>query len=140
MSIKQLAESQNEANNLSSAWLRQLLTLASGALAILAGLSPHTHSNIDKYCLAATWVFLGIGIIFGSAATYLEVNLAKKIATEIRSQVSQSIHEGKGDQIKSLIVVPPNKFFLASKYIMVFSLLLSVVSLVIYAVISTLYA
>jgi len=140
MSIKQLVELQNEANLLSAAWLRQLLTLASGSLAILAGLSPHTHSNIDKYFLVATWVFLGLGIIFGAAATYLEVNRASRLVLEFRSQVELSLHAGQDGQLSSLIFAHPQKFYLASKYIMVYSLLLSVVSLVSYAVLSTLLA
>ena len=138
---KQLMELRQKRSDLEAIWYRQILTLAAGGLALLAGLGPRVPANMGntgKYFLACTWVFLGMGIIAGSAATYREVSLAKNIAEQFQNQLVQSLREGRQLSPHDLVSASPNKLFLRAKKVMIVSLLLAVCCLVGYSILATL--
>ena len=115
---------QNEAT-----WLRHILTLAGGALTLLAVLGPTPPpEGVSQYLLAATWAFLGIGIASGAAATYLDVDRAKK-STEMLLQMLK----GHSPPVRSR-----NIYLLLCKHVMIVSLLAAVLCLAGYAIINTL--
>ena len=140
MSVKQLIELRQKQADAQATWERQVVTVASGALALLAGLGPPTPTGVGKYFLAATWVFLGLGIVFGAAATYLHVSAAKNLANKFQEQLLNSIQNEKDLSPNVPIVAHPNKIYSLSKPVMVVSLLLAVCCLVTYAVITTIGA
>ena len=140
MSAKQLIELRQKQADLQANWDRQAVTLASGALALLAGLGPPTPAGFEKYFLAATWVFLGLGIVSGAAATYLHVSAAKNLANKFHEQLLNSIQNDRELSPNVPIVAHPHKVFSWSKPLMVISLLLAVCNLVAYAVITTIGA
>ena len=79
--IKQYAYLISKGHEIEATWLRQILALAAGALALLAGLGPYVPpEGPSKYFLATTWVGLGLGIIFGAVATYIDADRATKSA------------------------------------------------------------
>ena len=120
------------------AWLRQILTLAAGALALLAGLGPEVPADgLARLLLAATWACLGVGIIAGAAATYVEVDRARASADVFGEQISRELDM---KPTRSLIPVPTNRLFLLCKPLMVVSLLAAVVCLTGFAIITTLAA
>ena len=130
-----IAKDRNERQ---SAWYRQLLTLTSAGLALLVGLKPVIPPDGPaKYFLAAAWAFLGLGILFGAAATYSEVSLARRLASGFQKQLLQDLERGEGPSTKP-IYANPHKFFSVSKVVMVISLILAVVSLVTYSILNTL--
>lgn len=137
MNIEQLIDLRQQEADLQANWHRHILTLASGALALLAGLGPPTSTGIEKYFLACTWVFLGIGIIAGAAATYVHVSSAKNLADDFQKQLLRSIRENRSLSPNVPIVANPRGFYSLSKPVMVGSLLLAVRSLVTYSVIIT---
>jgi len=140
MSVKQLIELRQKQADLQANWDRQAVTLASGALALLAGLGPPAPAGFEKYFLAATWVFLGIGIVAGAAATYLHVSAAKNLANKFHEQLLNSIRMESPLSSNVRIVAQPSRIFSWSEPVMVVSLLLAVCNLVTYAVITTIGA
>ena len=88
--LERHADLTNNAYEAEVAWLRQILTLAAGALALLAGLGPRVPPDGPaQNLLAATWALLGIGIVAGAAATYAAVSRAKWIADHFRAEIEQ---------------------------------------------------
>ena len=118
-------------------WLRQILTLSAGALAILAGLGPPVSSEgFAQYFLAATWAFLGMGIASGAAATYLVVNRANKLALSYREKLAQKTRER--DESAFVIYAPRNPWLSRCKPMMICSLLGAVLCVTAYAIVTTL--
>lgn len=128
-----------ERNELQAAWNRQLLNLAAGGLALLVGLSPEVPDlGPARYFLTASWIALGIGIVFGAGATYSEVSLAQRLAAKFQGELLKEMrgHAHMSDGIP--ISANPHWFFLRCRTVMVVSLLVAVVSLVVYACFVTL--
>ena len=138
MSLQQFAALHKEQAELQAAWYRHLLTLASGGLAFLAGIGPAIPIGIGKYFLAGTWIFLGVGIVSGAAATYLQVDLAAKLAKRFQAELQQNLREHGQPVVTSLVVANPSKLFSWSRIVMIFSLLFAVCCLVIYSVLRSL--
>ena len=118
------------------AMLRQILTLAAGALALLAGLGPDIPSDgPSKYLLATTWAGLGLGIVFGAAATYIDADRAMRSAVLFSKHLLRVIEQ---ESSSPLIPVPPNRLYALCKPLMVISLLIAVVCLTAFAITTTL--
>jgi len=132
--VEQLNALYARANELQSAWLRQLLTLAAGALAVLVGLDPPA-TGIGKWFLAMTWLTLGAGILSGALATAQEAALAKARADALRAELLRSDLEASPPQPR---VAKLPRLYVWSRATMLGSLLLSVVCLVAYAVLRAL--
>ena len=117
-------------------WYRHLLTLATGSLVIMSTfISDTPDQGMARYFQAATWVFLGIGILAGVGATYAPIsrtaNLAGKFLKELQNGEFQ-------DTPSKTISAYPSVRFLICRRLMVISLLLAVICLTVYAVITTL--
>ena len=136
--IKQYAELITKGHDVEVTWLRQVLTLAAGTLAILAGLGPDVPSEEpDKYLLATTWAGLGLGIVTGAAATYVEVNRARTAAVRFGEHLLR-ITENQNQPSSPLISIPPNRLYVICKPVMLISLLVAVACLTAYAITTTL--
>ena len=134
--IKQYAELITTGHEVEVTWLRQILTLAAGALVLLAGLGPDIPSDGPaKYLLATTWAGLGLGIVAGAAATYVEVNRAGTAAIRFGEHLLRII---ENQPSSPLISIPPNRLYVICKPLMIISLLVAVVCLTAYAITTTL--
>ena len=117
-------------------WIRQILTLAAGAFALLVGLGLDVPpEGSARYFLAATWVCLGLGVVAGGAATYLGAHFAEQDAVDAFFEA----------RLKTDTPPSPSRTFewtttLLSlcKPLMVVSLLAAVIFLATYAVMTTL--
>jgi hypothetical protein len=130
----------NERRNHSDyVWIRQILALSSGGLALLVAFQPDSVTLIQGYLLSATWVLLGLGVLSASGAAYEEVSLADNLLVSFRESLLKNL-EDEEETNKPLgpIEAKPGKLYSMCKKVMVVSLLLSVVSLVSYAVTRTL--
>lgn len=127
--LKQLLELQNKHQVLAADWLKHLLTLATGALAVLSGLRPAAAAGLESYLLAGTWLFLGTGIVFGASATFLQVHHTRRLAARFRDEMLRNIQEDR-PALSEPVIVNPNIFFSCSPPLMVGSLLLAVCCLV----------
>ena len=119
-------------------WYRHILTLACAGLALLSGLTPKVPHGCAQFFLACTWFFLGLGIIAGGAATYLEVNLANKISHQFHKALLQSLEDGTNLSATPLISANANKIFSLAKPVMLISLIIAVINLVCASIITTL--
>ena len=136
--IEQYADLVNKGLEIEVVWLRQILTLAAGALALLAGLGPEVPPDGPaRLLLAATWACLGLGIIAGAAATYVEVDRARSSANAFGEQITRELHK---KPTRKLISVRTNRVYLLCKPLMIVSLLAAVVCLAGFAIITTLAA
>ena len=136
--LEKYVELVNKGLEVEVVWLRQILTLSAGALALLAGLGPDVPPDGPaRLLLAATWASLGLGIIFGAAATYVEVDRARSSANAFGEQITRELSY---QSTKKLISVPTNKLFLVCKPLMIASLIVAVVSLTGFSIVTTLAA
>ena len=134
--IKQYAELITNGHEVEVTWLRQVLTLAAGTLVLLAGLGPDVPSDgPSKYLLATTWAGLGIGIVAGSVASYVEVNRARTAATRFGEHLLRII---ENQPSSPRISIPPNRLYVICKPVMLVSMLVAVVCLTAYAITTTL--
>lgn len=135
--LEQLMELQSRHQTLHGDWLKHLLTLAVGALTVLSSLRPEPATPIEAYLLAATWAFLGAGIIFGAAATYSQVSIAKRFARRVQEQIERDIHAGR-PVLAEPVIENASIVFSLMPPLMVLSLLSGVCSLVAFSVSATL--
>ena len=118
-------------------WLRQILTLAAGALALLAGLGPDVPSEGPaRYLLAATWACLGLGIIVGAGATYVNVHRARRYAMQYGKMLKLTLKTGEPPP--QLIPLEMNRLLLLSKPMAMVILLAAVLCLTGYSIAVTL--
>ena len=119
-------------------WYRHLLTLAVGALVLLGSLVSDTPApGMVRYLLAATWFFLGLGILSGAATTYIEVYRAGALDKNYAEEISKRM---EGIKTKHIVSAEPNRFLEACKWVMLISLLLAVICLTSYSTLATLTA
>lgn len=135
--IAHLLELQQNYRVLHADWMKHLLTLAAGALTVLTSLRPEPTTPIESYLLAATRASLGAGIIFGAAATYLQVNIAKRLARRVQEQIAQDRLAGR-PILEEPVIENASIIFSLMPLLMVLSLLGSVCSLVAFSVSATL--
>lgn len=134
--FEKYADLVNRGHRAEVAWFRHVLTLAAGALALLVGLGPENPPNGPaRWLLAATWACLGLGIILGAAATYVEVDWARSSARAYGEQISRELNN---KPTKQLVSVPTNRVFALCKPLMILTLLAAVGCLTAYSMIRTL--
>jgi hypothetical protein len=139
--LKQLFDLADDRNKLYYAWLKNILTLATGTLALLVSLRHGTHlAEPQKYFLVASWIFLGIGIIFGASSIYGEVALATALTKNVKKHMLETYKEPAKFEAITPIVAQPHWFWKTSQYVMCFSLILAIIALVTYATIDTIQA
>ena len=112
-------------------WLRYLIGLASGALAVLVSLQSHSEPGVAGIAQKVAWVALGSGILLGSLRLYGEVwtarELVKKLVAERKRQALS------GDATTSPIVAELPRYVKLSERFCYCSLILAVVALVVFA-------
>lgn len=136
--LRRFADLISKGHESEAAWLRQILTLAAGALALLAGLGPDVPpEGLGKYLLVTTWAGLGLGIVLGAAATYIETDRATRSAAAFGEYLVRLLEQ---EPTPPFMSVPVNKLYVVCKPLMVISLLVSVCSLTFFAIMTTLAA
>ena len=136
--IKQLLELHRSYQEADAAWFRHLLTLAAGALILVPVTGQvEAESVLAQRLPAGTWVCLGTAILSGFAATYLQVDRAKKQLHNYKEELSRSLREGTP---MGAVRADPNKIFLQSRWVMVAALSLAMIFLVGHLLLITLAA
>lgn len=130
--IEKYANLVRKSHEVEVAWLRHVLTLAAGALALLAGLGPEVPADGPaRFLLAATWAFLGAGIVAGAGATYIEVDRARSSVNVYGEQIQRELDN---QPTKAVMSAPTNRLFELCKPAMILSLLGAVVCLTAYSI------
>ena len=118
------------------AWLRHLLLLASGSLSVLVSLRTGSHTvGLPHYCIAAGLASLGLGILLGAVSLYGEVRTAHDLVKRMSEEGLRRLkNPGTPDELVSAQL--PAGYAFAER-VCYLSLVVSVISLVIYAIIAS---
>ena len=134
--IEEFTNIVNRLHKLDMDWYRHLLTLATGSLVIMSTfVSDSPDQGMARYFQAATWIFLGTGILAGVGATYAPISRTANLATRFLEEAQNSEFHNRPPKT---IAAYPSIFFVLCGRLMVMFLLLAVICLTGYAVITTL--
>ncbi len=126
--LVELADRRNEKHY---GFLRQLLVLASGALAALVAFRSGHSTGMALWCLRTAWAALGLGILGGAAALHGEVAAAAALAQKAAEEALASRSRGDQQPVPIAAKLPARyKWFARICYA---SLLLAVAALVAFA-------
>jgi hypothetical protein len=116
------------------AWLRHLLLLAAGSLSVLVSLRTGASTvGFQHYCIVTALASLGLGILFGAFSLHGEVWLAGDVVKRMGEEAIRLLkNSGTSDEPISCQLPARYDFAERSCY---FSFVVSVISLVIYAII-----
>jgi len=114
------------------AWLRYLIGLASGALAVLVSLQSHTSAGTAGVAQRVALVALGCGILLGSLRLYGEVWIAREMVKRLVAERKRQALEGDPDPLPIAASLP--LFVKLSEWLCYLSLVVAVVSLIVYAI------
>jgi len=117
------------------AWLRHILLLASGSLSVLISLRAGFHDcGFPRYCISTALASLGLGILFGAVAIHGEVATAQDLVNQKKAQGRQLLDNPEAN-VAPILSALPRRYAWAERSCY-FSLIVSVISLVLYAIIS----
>jgi hypothetical protein len=114
------------------AWLRYLIGLASGALAVLVSLQSHVDAGTAGVAQKVALVALGCGILLGSLRLYGEVWTARELVKRLVEERKRQAEEGDPEPSPISVALP--RFVKQSEWLCYTSFVVSVVSLIVYAV------
>ncbi len=116
-------------------WLRNIVAMATGLTGVIISLrSEKSTSLIEHYCFVSTIGLLALGVLLGAIALYAEVHLWSRIQKEYGTRLSQQ--EAGTYKGPAHFVTGPKPIFEIVEKASYVSLLLALVSLVVYAWIS----
>ena len=113
------------------AWLRYLIGLASGALAVLVSLQIHTQPGAAGIAQKIAWVSLGSGILFGSLRLYGEVWTARELVLKLVAERERQHLSGDATMLPVVVNLP--RYVKLSERACYCSLISAVVTLVVFA-------
>ena len=132
--LRDLIRLADRRDELRFAWLRWLLMLASGSLAILVTLRQEgTLAGIPGICMRGAWLGLGAGVLFGAIALYGEVWTAIALVRNRRRQLLEPSENTSASTSEPTIATPPPLLRICEPLCYT-CFLASVLSLVAYAV------
>lgn len=128
--LKQLFNLGKEKNIKHNEWLKHILLMASGLIGILISLhSEKSKTILQHYSFVITIVGLGLGILFGSICLYSDVNGANKLFKKYKEKIINKSTE-------KITYVNRSYSFYIFEILTYTSLIASVTSLIVYAIIS----
>jgi len=137
MDLEKLFDRYNRATreqyNLETTWYRHLVTIAAGILAITVSFQTSTPTSLTaQYLLLTTWLSLVVSICAGVAATYAQVSAQKSFIDSFEEQILKPLAEGANEMPLVAVQGTPRIWLVYSRYVMVFSLVLSILLLAAY--------
>lgn len=131
--LEQLDEAIKKNHTVRQELLKNLLSIASVMLTILASFSTTSNNGSLslKLLFLTTLVLLTLGILGGGIALYFDTVAAKSMAVQMKQVISKQL--SAPDAIADIVSYDPPKIFYISEKICYIALLLSVVSIALYA-------
>jgi len=126
--VEQMQEYQEKRESATYSWLKYLIGLAAGALAVLASFSGVPRHGLQRYAMTTAAITLATGVLAGLIRIYGELQTARFFATETAKQ-SQELLSGVRTDF-SPIVIEKTGFWQICELICYFALFISLVSLV----------
>lgn len=115
-------------------WLRYLVGLASGALAVLVALQKDTPlAAFPSACLRIAWGTLGLGILLGSVALYGHVFAQRGLVKQWVKDRSERAEDEALGEAPSATTGPSMRIFAWAERLCYASLIVAVVALVSFA-------
>jgi hypothetical protein len=128
-----LAEIQEKKRVAFSDWLKNIITIASAILGILISLKTEKTKSVEEhYIFIFTITSIGLGILSGLIVLFSEVTLFSLFESKKKEQILQLL-DGK-DHLIDYVGIPRIYTFL--KYFCFFSFFCSLISLIIFAILS----
>ncbi|WP_110603197.1 hypothetical protein [Salinicola lusitanus] len=130
--LTKISELQDQLGQARAEWLKHVLSLAVGALAVLSALRPAAVTVTQSYLLAGTWLFLGAGIVAGAVATYLQIEILKRSINLLKDDVQRKAESFGSRPPRTAVfrVIRAPKTMRFAVPIMIITLLLAVCCLV----------
>lgn len=128
-----LNEIQEKKRNTFAEWLKNIITIATGLLAILISLKTKKSESIEEHFLFTfSIISIGLGILSGVIFLFSDINILSLFESKKKEQISRLL-DGENYAIDH-ITFP--KFYVYIKYICLFSFFCSFISLIYYAILS----
>lgn len=130
--LKSISDLMDERAVKNETWVKQILLMASGLIGILISLHKNRSEDIcEHYIFVTTIALIGLGILSGSIYLYESIDTNNRMVRQLKKYLSLS---GES-QNEKLIFLKPSIFYVIMKYVFYASLILSIPSLVIYAMV-----
>lgn len=129
--IKRHAETIDNRSDKYYSWLKGLITIASGLIAILISLKKEvSKTHFEHLLFIATIGLLSSGIVFGSIVLFQEVSVLDQSARVLHNHIKGQLSGNQNDQISW---VKPHWIYKICSWVSVLSFLVALVSLIVYA-------
>lgn len=130
--LEKLVELNNERQNKFFAWLRNIITIAAGLIAVLVSLkSTKSIDCITHYFFVSTIALLSFGILSGCGVLYHEVFLIDKAQTYLKKYILELSHDKNADDLVDFL--PNHKLYKPTLVISILCFVAGLISLTIYA-------
>jgi hypothetical protein len=130
-----LSEIQEKKRNTFSDWLKNIITVATGLLAVLISLkTKKSESILEHYLFIFTIIFIALGILSGVIVLFSDIKVLSLFESKKKEQISQLL-DGKNYAIDH-VTFP--KFYRYLKYFCMISFFMSLILLICYAILSDL--
>ncbi|MCB0763870.1 MAG: hypothetical protein KDB84_04135 [Flavobacteriales bacterium] len=128
---RRVEEVFNKGKQAHFAWLRHILTMASGLVAIIVALrAGGAHTGLQHICFVLSVALLAAGILFGAVALYAEVALYQALGRGMAREMQRRL---SGAEPSPDVAVAISGGFRVAALCCYVSLALGLVALVIYA-------
>lgn len=128
---KKIEEVLNKGKQAHFSWLRHILTMASGLVAIIVALhTQQSNSQVQHVCFVLSVALLALGILCGSVALYSEVESHRALGFALVRELDAR-QSGEKRPVGVTATVP--KLFKLAAYGCYLSLSLALFTLVVYA-------
>jgi hypothetical protein len=128
-----LRELQNSRNTVYSDWLKNIVTIATGLLAVLVSLKTTKSANeLEHYLYVCSIGFIGLGILLGVIILFSDIKVANLSISKKKEQL-ESLLDGSN---KEFDFINRPKIYKYLEYICFSCFTLALISLVIYAIIT----
>ncbi len=113
------------------AWLKGIITIASGLIAVLVSLkSGVSKTYLQHVVFVSTVALLSLGILFGTIVLYENINLLRIQEKILYDHLVELLNGSRQDMVE---VIKSKKIYKICFYLCLTSFLLSLIALVVYA-------
>lgn len=131
--MKLYTETLDEKQNKLYSFLKYIITIASGLIAVLVSLkATPSHSPLIHYLFVGTIGLLTLGILFGSFVLYEEITLLEKLRQSVLENIQAMLRRNENEIL--IAHIETTKLYRISKKISFSCFILGLISLVVYAV------
>ena len=130
--LEKLEKINHERHDKFNAWLRNIITIATGLIAVLISLKTKKSLDVPTHFLFVVTIgLLCSGILSGSIVLYHEIYLVDKQQTHVNEYILKLIRDENSEHLVQ--VLPNHKYYKFILLITLLSFILALISITIYA-------